>query len=334
MLEYDFTEIDNDFVTIWSKYFLTHDESIIRDRLEALAELGQINSVQSYYLFNKYGENKYIDEIVDSYKGNSFNELWAMANKYDEDEVAKERSLIFEKIKNSDYHITWWGVVYTKLCCEDVAYYRLKKRAIEQAEENYEMTGNVCVLQRIAEMQSAFDSNLPALRDVYGDIVYKGNLFHHGQKAAKQAKKLMLKEIKNIKDIKELNEWAKNNPQLAYALGKNLISFSIRPKYKKMGVQLLSTLADREISKTLQDKMKEIENRKLLEKAEKQLEQSTNPKPTTQKSLIKGFGNGQEYEDAEDKAICEMFERLEKSGIDLNNIYLKNKNKDDGQSKE
>lgn len=347
MLEYDFTELDNDFVTIWSKYFLTHDESIIRDMLEALAELGQINSVQSYYLFNKYGENKYIDEIVDSYKGNSFNELWAMANNEDKNLTASECQKVLKLLKNEidDYykvdgfmpwHLTWDE--FAKRVCKDVKYFRLKKSAIECAESIYETTNNVLVLQRIAEMQSAFDCSLPALRNDFG--YYKcGTLYHNGDKTAKYARKFMLKEIKNIKDVNGLSEWAKNNPQLAYALGKNLITTN-KGKHKTLGVKLLTMLSEREISKTLQDKIKEVENRKLLEKAEKQLEQNTETKQTTQKSshqiqkeTIKEIEQ-KEYEDAEDKAICEMFERLEKSGVDLKNIYLKNKNKDDGQSKE
>ena len=51
MLEYEFDNLDDQFVTIWSKYFLYQDESLIIKDLETLAEMGQINAVQSWYLF-------------------------------------------------------------------------------------------------------------------------------------------------------------------------------------------------------------------------------------------------------------------------------------------
>ena len=54
MLEHDFNELDNDYITLQSKYILTKDASQISENLEKLAELGQINAITSYYIFMAY----------------------------------------------------------------------------------------------------------------------------------------------------------------------------------------------------------------------------------------------------------------------------------------
>ena len=48
MLENNFNELDNDFVTLWSKYLVTGNLNL--EVLTKLAELGQVNAIQSYYL--------------------------------------------------------------------------------------------------------------------------------------------------------------------------------------------------------------------------------------------------------------------------------------------
>ncbi len=60
------------------------------DGIEALAELGQINAVQSWYLVKQNQGNRNIDNIVRSYNGSNFNEFWAIANAMDKQQVAKE----------------------------------------------------------------------------------------------------------------------------------------------------------------------------------------------------------------------------------------------------
>lgn len=89
MLEYDFNQLDDDFITIWSKYVLYHDTSSIIEPLRMLAEKGQINAVQSWYLIKKPEEKSdIIDNIVDSYRGESYNESLAIAHRiYDRDRV-------------------------------------------------------------------------------------------------------------------------------------------------------------------------------------------------------------------------------------------------------
>ena len=48
MLEKNLNELDNDFITLWSKYLTTGNLNL--DTLTRLAELGQVNAIQEYYL--------------------------------------------------------------------------------------------------------------------------------------------------------------------------------------------------------------------------------------------------------------------------------------------
>lgn len=78
MIQGNLTKLDNDFITIWSHYVLYRE--IDKDALRKLAELGQINAVQSYYLFFKETNAK-VDGIVKEYRGLNPDEIFAQANK-------------------------------------------------------------------------------------------------------------------------------------------------------------------------------------------------------------------------------------------------------------
>lgn len=79
MLEYNFGELDDDFITFWARY-LTAKGVDFHEELKYFARKGQINAVQNWYLYNPVGEDTKIDKIVEGYKGENFNELYAMAN--------------------------------------------------------------------------------------------------------------------------------------------------------------------------------------------------------------------------------------------------------------
>lgn len=56
MIEYGFNALDNDFITLWSNYILYHDKGQIIKPLTMLAEKGQINAIQSWYLLKEESE--------------------------------------------------------------------------------------------------------------------------------------------------------------------------------------------------------------------------------------------------------------------------------------
>ena len=102
MLEYKFTELDDDFITLWSNFILYHDTSLIIGPLKEIAEKGQINAIQCWYLLKKVDEeSQIIDSIVDSYYGDSFNESLAIANRI-HDKTRHELKELLEQIAH--YH--------------------------------------------------------------------------------------------------------------------------------------------------------------------------------------------------------------------------------------
>lgn len=80
MLEFNYNSLDDEFVTFWSRHLTNAEETDMLGKLEKLAEKGQINAIQNWYLYKEVGENKKIDKIVESMSGENFNELFAMAN--------------------------------------------------------------------------------------------------------------------------------------------------------------------------------------------------------------------------------------------------------------
>lgn len=102
MLEYDFNQLDDDFITLWSNFILYHDTSAIIEPLQRLAEKGQVNAIQCWYLLKKpEQQNQIIDSIVDGYYGDAFNEALAIANRtYDR----TKPELLALKEKIAEYH--------------------------------------------------------------------------------------------------------------------------------------------------------------------------------------------------------------------------------------
>lgn len=102
MLEYDFNQLDDDFITLWSNFILYHNTNAIIEPLQRLAEKGQVNAIQCWYLLKKpEQQNQIIDRIVDGYYGDGFNESLAIANRtYDR----TKPELLALKEKIAEYH--------------------------------------------------------------------------------------------------------------------------------------------------------------------------------------------------------------------------------------
>lgn len=240
MLEYDFNELDNDFVTLWSKKIVSGEDTLIFRDLTKLAELGQINAVQSWYLLAKDNDdNAVIDNIVDNLGNGGANELLAIAHK---DFLKNDR---LRQISNW-YCLKSMGVwgrdgtkyerEYDDLCdeIEFSAYGSYLKNATEMYYHNYENTHNLLSLERFYEMMGGRAKVHKSLINV--DV-------HASSREFRKLRKTLL----------EMYERDKNNVAVAFALGKNLTLFKANGKLKALGNQILTDLSKRELSKTLQD---------------------------------------------------------------------------------
>ena len=137
MLEYDFNQLDDDFITLWSNFVLYHDTSAIIEPLQRLAEKGQVNAIQCWYLLKKpEQQNQIIDSIVDGYYGDAFNEALAIANRtYDR----TKPELLALKEKIAEYHKKGKKCALPRMDEElvvteeiDNIYFRERDRLVEQ----------------------------------------------------------------------------------------------------------------------------------------------------------------------------------------------------------
>lgn len=234
MLEENFTPLDDDFITLWSKYIVSNENyHEISCELEKLAELGQINAIQSWYLFNKPGVNDMIDKNCKGL-GSDSNSLWAKANyewlafnEWIEDYETLTKKVnyqgeFFEAIKEKP--LIPAGVI------NQTEYVRKVFQAIRAGETEYQETQNPLTLQRYLEMVASkpFEPTLKEKRET------------------KNCALQLRKELYNL-------FWQNPIPQIEFALGKNLYYFDGNKKTKQEGLQLLTDLSDRGYSKDLLD---------------------------------------------------------------------------------
>ena len=75
MIETNFNDLDDDFITLWSRYFLTNNYNEIKSDIIRLAEKGQINAIAMYYGFLDKNEieNEKIKKALDDYEYMDYN---------------------------------------------------------------------------------------------------------------------------------------------------------------------------------------------------------------------------------------------------------------------
>ncbi len=259
MLEYDFNKLDNDFITLWSKYILWNDASSIIKPLERLAEKGQINAIQSWYLIKKQEEkNEKIDAIVDGYYGKSFNEALAIANRvYDRDraELIELRKQISE---NYDLGVELAQTKYDEgyiIPKEENRYFIEMNRLIEE----YKNTEYAKLLMYAADLtESACRSAktvmvFERLFEIYtaNPVVLDCDSLH--EKTIKEVGKVARKYLKEYSDHSD-----EDLIRAKYTLGKNLLFFSKNKKERAEGTKILLELSKRPLSID-----KEIEREKI-----------------------------------------------------------------------
>ena len=145
MLEYDFNELDNDFITIWSKYLL-YPSGGVPYGLEELSCLGQINAIQSILLFDdkelitKNITKKVMDKIEyleDKNYDANFNE-----------ELIIQHAM--RRKRNSDnFYLIYNGLIRDNLSNQDHLHIVLHKHLLAY----YTSSNNPIILQRYYEIK-------------------------------------------------------------------------------------------------------------------------------------------------------------------------------------
>ena len=285
MLEYGFNELDNDFVTLWSKKIVSGENSLIFTDLTKLAELGQINAIQSWYLLARDGDsNAVIDNFVSNLGNGGANELLAIAHKH------FFKNDIWRQMCEWDEMASWGYFNRTerqekefdnlKYEIQSSTYGNYYSTSIEMYYNNYKNTHNQLMLERFYEMMA-------------------GRTGLHKKLFVIKVRASSIEFRKLRKTLLEMYEQDKNNVAVAFALGKNLTLFKSNASLKALGSQILTDLSKRELSKTLENY--EIKGTKRLIK--QQIDANAQAEFETQNMS------------AQDRYIQEVFENARKTGI-------------------
>ena len=258
MLEYSFNELDNDFITVWSKYLLTGDKKLVMDEIKGLAELGQINAIQAWYYFNKLGDNETIDKIVDT-MGDSYNEVYVRARIGAKNPLQVEEHNRLLTYVDEEHYVSGFRTGYYELteraeaCRKEVRelsfiddYYSAISRAFQIGRR----TNDVLVLETANEMYSELSNKIGIdsyERDMWKKIKkINSEIISHISKSYKKEKK----------ENPEFNPL--NNPRVCFAYVKAILLFNEKHKEKDNAIKILKELAAREYSCDLAFKSKKI----------------------------------------------------------------------------
>lgn len=225
MLEYDFNELDNDFITIWSKYII-YPTSCAPKGLEELAKLGQINAMQSVLLF----DDKHLNSVGDL-KIHMKSNLEYLENKSYEPSFNEELIM---------YH-AMHRIRYTNNEC--LLFHNLVRDNLSKSEHiKYVLTKH---------KSTYLNSNNPLILQRYYEIK-KGH--------SKLVSKLNIKKLRM--QLRELYYKDTNNSAVAFAYAKNLCFFGNKEE-KNIGRNILYNLSLRQFSASLQEELKKQEEAKL-----------------------------------------------------------------------
>ena len=242
MLEYNFNQLDDDFITLWSNFVLYHDTSLIIEPLQRLAEKGQVNAIQCWYLLKKPAQqNQIIDDIVDGYYGDSFNEALAIANRV---YARTKLELIELKKQIAEYHEKGEKLALPRIDEDDLiteeidnSYFIERDRLVEDfraseyaqqlikaaklTESAAKTTKSCLIWERLLEIYAAN----PMLLD--NNLISQGDHYH--------IRKALRKRLKQNKD----------DAAVKFALGKSLSFFTQEGKKELESFRILSELANR-----------------------------------------------------------------------------------------
>lgn len=249
------TELDDDFITIWSNYIIYQDKDIILPFLENLAENGQVNAIQSWYLLkNPEAKNDKIDKIVDSFDITSnYNKIWAMANRsYDRNREQLsylENTILSLHKKDTEENDGFSHRRKNELLqvLASTSYAKYSKQALESALSVLDTTKSPLIAEQCLEITSTFPNCLH---------------YQFDEKTLNHLRKTLLEDHKKFP----------NNPAISFALAKHLHFFGNNnselkmPKDNRMAIDLFYNLSERKLHTFNSEPQEEIVSNSKSEK--------------------------------------------------------------------
>ena len=242
MLEYgELTNLDNDFITIWSDFILNGPSDKFRNDLTKLAELGQINAIQSWLLINeKNTENKKIEEYVKDIENKGFlnyNEMIVLSHKYYQNEkfsIQRQFRLYYDQKQLINKNSFNWDD--STLENNECTLLEIKQRIRQFKSINFDHQA----INDITKMPGYFSN--PFLMERAAELVEgsPAGVFFGGEERAK---------LNSLKMLKKLFKKDQNDVRVNYHLGKNLVFWQkYNAKAQALGIKILSKLASRPLS--------------------------------------------------------------------------------------
>lgn len=252
MIVKNFTELDDDYITLMSKNLLENDASARAVQMEKLAELGQINAIQDYYLRNPAVVNPLIEKILDDNQSEDFEVLYAKAL----------------RSKNKELGETFSGLInsYNRVCreIEEVSFARVGSDTAKQNVEHRKMLltrkgqleSQIFQYQFIALLNKSLTNCFqeykktgdPVILERFCEIALTNNHNHLFGETNKSALSHVLGVRKKL--LEGLFRDHKN-ARNTFAFGRNLVTFSPEGVQKREGMRMLKSLAKRPCSKIL-----------------------------------------------------------------------------------
>jgi len=241
MLEYDFNDIDDDFITCWSKYLLTGDPNVMMKDLQLLAKKGQINAVSYWYSFNDIGDDSEIDDIVKSYSYNSYNELFAKGMYYSKDpeQIQKQNELLqfVDEVERDSRYGSGLSErsVNSREEILNLPFIKMLRQSIETALTLAHRTDDGIIYETANEIYSIYGTKVKFENDRFNKIIKKNN------------KKIVLKLLKEYAQKSKNKAYdIVNDPPFCFSLAKSIVLFNDTHKYKNEAIKWLKELANRE----------------------------------------------------------------------------------------
>ena len=231
ILEYNFNKLDDDFITLWARFILGRQEAALTKQIESLAELGQINAIQSWYVIKpKDLRNKKIDNTVSKLEAASNESRFNIsANDY---------------LAIGHYYASWNDM---KSC----------KKYIKSAIELFGKQGtrDVYFAQRYLELIFAYGEGTAYKEDIIDGI---GDIKDYS-KLIRQVRQTLIRRYKE----------GDKSSQLIFALSKNIVLYRniihTKAKIFDKGLELLKNLADRPLFFIKEDNLKTPNSNSLKE---------------------------------------------------------------------
>lgn len=207
------TRRDRDFMVVCSTYLLNEDYSTVREKITQLAELGQVNAIQLFYLMKaEFEQNKKIDENLKK----------ALQNKNFESDLALRNYLLAKQKSDFCYPNKYLGIEGL----EQTSVEQLEKSCFKDLRQRLKEAGCLLLFQRYIDIKALIGKELT-------------------QTDKQNLKRTQTKLFKAYKE-------SPRDVETCFLLGKNLACFGESQSYKMLGKQILSDLSKKMISKQLE----------------------------------------------------------------------------------